>query len=77
MSMTAIVASAISSLCCCLAFVLFILLIIGVLTMRKKGKKKVTAREAIATGADQVSRVFVRGQKSREEMLAEEDENYK
>jgi hypothetical protein len=58
--------------CCCLAFVFFLLLIVGVLSMRKRGKK-VTPQAAMREGAEQVSRVFVR--KSREEMLKEDDEN--
>lgn len=61
-----------SCTCCCLAMVFFLLLIVGILSMRKRGKK-VTAKAAVMEGADQVSRVFVR--KSREEMLKEDDEN--
>lgn len=61
-----------SCTCCCLAFVFFLLLIVGILSMRKRGKK-VTAKAAVMEGAEQVSRVFVR--KSREEMLKEDDEN--
>jgi fumarate reductase subunit C len=63
-----------SCTCCCLAFVFFILLIVGIMSMRKRGKK-VTAKAAVMEGAEQVSRVFVR--KSREEMLREEDEQEK
>ena len=61
-----------SCTCCCLAFVFFLLLIVGILSMRKRGKK-VSAKAAVMEGAEQVSRVFVR--KSREEILKEEDEN--
>lgn len=61
-----------SCTCCCLAMVFFLLLIVGILSMRKRGKK-VSAKAAVMEGAEQVSRVFVR--KSREEMLKEDDEN--
>ncbi len=63
-----------SCTCCCLFWVFIILIIVGVMALRKKGKK-VTAKEAMSEGVEQVSRVFVRGNKTREEMLREDDEN--
>lgn len=66
-----IIASSISCLCCCTGSSLLFLLIVGVVVLRRRGKK-VTAAEAFATGAE-VSRAFVRGQKTREELMAEED----
>jgi hypothetical protein len=64
---------ALCSLSCCFLFVLLMLAIIGGMFLRKKGKQKVTAREAIQAGMEQ-SRAFIRGEKSREQMLQEEDE---
>ncbi|MFZ5479417.1 MAG: hypothetical protein ACOZNI_21815 [Myxococcota bacterium] len=73
MSTTTLILSLLSSLCCCSGFVLIFLLIVGMMVLRKKGKKNVSAKEAIQAGAE-VSRAFVRGKKTREELLAEEDE---
>lgn len=70
-STISIVIAAVSSLCCCGGSVLFFLLIVGVVVLKRRGKT-VTAAEALATGAE-VSRAFVRGQKTREELMAEED----
>ncbi len=61
-----------SCLCCCLFWVFVIILIVGLLRMRKKGKKA-NAVEAFNEGYE-ASKAFVRGQKTREQLLAEEDE---
>lgn len=63
-----------SCTCCCLFWVFVILLVVGMMALRKKGKK-VTAKGAVSEGVEQVSRVFVRGNKTREEMLREDDDN--
>lgn len=65
--------SGVCSLLCCLLFFVLVLAIIGMMFLRKKGKKNVTAKDAILAGAE-VSRAFVRGEKTREQLLAEEDE---
>lgn len=70
MDLVSIVLSLVCSASCCLLFVVLFLAIIGAVFLRKRGKKKVTAREAIKVGAD-VSRAFIRGQKSREQLLRE------
>lgn len=69
-SLISIIGSLLCSSICCVIFVLFFLLIIGMMVMRKKGKKKVSVKQAIQAGAD-ASRAFVRGSKSREELLRE------
>ncbi|MBM4364650.1 MAG: hypothetical protein FJ102_00430 [Deltaproteobacteria bacterium] len=71
---TSLIGSIVGCTCCCLFWVFVIVLIAGVMALRKKGKK-VTAKEAVTEGVEQVSRVFVRGNKTREEMLREDDEN--
>lgn len=64
--------SALSCLCCCFFWVFVIILIVGLLRMRKKGKKA-SPVEAFQEGYE-ASKAFVRGQKTREQLLAEEDE---
>lgn len=73
MSLT-IILSLLSSLCCCLGFVFIIIVIVGMLAMRKRGKKG-TAKEIMSVGVEEVSRAFVKSKKSREEMMREEEEN--
>ena len=50
-----------------------ILLVWGLLRLRKKGKKDAGVKDMLNEGYE-ASRAFVRGGKSREELLAEEDE---
>jgi hypothetical protein len=73
-STLSIVIAALSSLCCCLGFVLFVLFLVGFLFLRKRGQKAATPVEAVRAGADQVSRAFVRTNKTREQLYAEEEE---
>ena len=70
--MISYIASALSCLCCCLVWVFIIIAIIGLLRMRKKGKKA-SAVEVFQEGYE-ASRAFVRGQKTREQLLAEDDD---
>ncbi len=72
MDITQIVGSLCSCFCCCLFWVVIIIGIIGLLRMRKKGKKA-TAVEVFQEGYE-ASRAFVRGQKTREQLLAEDDD---
>ncbi len=62
-----------SSCLCCAGFVFFIILIVGFLAMRKRGKTG-SAKEVMAVGVEEVSRAFVKTKKSREEMMREEEE---
>ena len=68
-----IIASLLSCLCCCIFCVFVILLVWGLLRLRKKGKKDAGVKDMLNEGYE-ASRAFVRGGKSREELLAEEDE---
>lgn len=73
-STLSIAIAVLSSLCCCLGVVFFLLFVIGLLFLRKRGKKAATPVEAVWAGADQVSRAFVRTNKTREQLYAEEEE---
>lgn len=68
--------SGICSLLCCLLFFVLVLVIIGSMFLKKRGKKNASVAEAFKAGAE-VSRAFVRGEKTREQLLAEEDEEEK
>ncbi len=70
--MVTIVLSALSCFCCCIFWVFVIILVVGVLRMRKKGKKA-TPVDVFQEGFE-ASRAFVRGQKTREQLLNEEDD---
>lgn len=65
--------SAVCSLLCCFLFFVIILALIGSMFLKKKGKTNASPKEMIMAGAE-VSRAFVRGDKTREQLLAEEDE---
>jgi hypothetical protein len=55
-----IISSLLAFLCAGVGFVLFLLFVIGLVLLRRRGKKKVTAKEAVAAGAERVSQVFMR-----------------
>lgn len=67
------IVAALSSLLCCGGAFLIFLLILGFVFLRKRGKKDISVKEAMSTGAD-MSRAFIRGGKTREQLLAEEEE---
>ncbi len=71
-ALSSLVLPALGCFCCCIFWVFVIILIIGLLRMRKKGKKA-TPVEVFQEGFE-ASRAFVRGQKTREQLLAEEDD---
>jgi hypothetical protein len=71
--MTTIIAVALSCLCCCIFSVFVILLVWGLLRLRKKGKTDAGVKDMLNEGYE-ASRAFVRGGKTREQLLAEEDE---
>ena len=50
-----------SSLICCGGSFFLILLVLGFIVLRRRGKKNVSAREAVNAGVESVSQVFVRG----------------
>ncbi len=59
--------------CCCIFWVFVILLIVGLMRLRKKGKTDAGMKDMLNEGYE-ASRAFVRGNKTREQLLAEEDE---
>lgn len=54
-----ILSSLLAFLCAGAGFVLFVLFVIGVFLLRRRGKK-VTAKRAVQVGAERVSQVFMR-----------------
>ena len=71
--MVSIIGSLLGCFCCCLFWVFVILLIWGLLRLRKKGKTDAGVKDMLNEGYE-ASRAFVRGGKTREQLLAEEDE---
>jgi len=59
--------------CCCIFWVFVVLLVWGLLRLRKKGKTDAGVKDMLNEGYE-ASRAFVRGGKTREQILAEEDE---
>ena len=62
------------SLLCCGVGIFFFLLVVGILILRRRGKK-VTVKEAVSTGAETVSQVFVRGQGGLEALGDDDDDD--
>jgi hypothetical protein len=56
-----LVITLITSLICCVGSFFLILLVVGFIVLRRRGKKNVSAREAVNAGVESVSQVFVRG----------------
>jgi hypothetical protein len=73
MSIVSIISSLLGCFCCCLFWVFVILLVWGLLRLRKKGKTDAGVKDMLNEGYE-ASRAFVRGGKTREQILAEEDE---
>ncbi len=78
MSVTTIIGLLVSLLttvfCCGIALFIF-LLIVGMVILRRRGKKDVSMKEAVSAGAETVSQVFVRGQGGLEALGDEDDED--
>jgi hypothetical protein len=55
-----LISSLLAFLCAGAGFVLFLLFVIGLVLLRRRGKKKVSAKEAVQAGAERVSQVFMR-----------------
>lgn len=68
------IVSLVSCLLCCTGAALLICLFVGMTFLRKKGKKNVTPKEAVKAGAEQVSQMFIKPKKTREQLMAEEEE---
>lgn len=61
-SLIIIIVSTLLSLLCCGGTMFLFVLILGFVLLRRRGKKDVTARDAMNAGVESVSQVFVRGQ---------------
>ena len=73
-SIIVILVSLLMSLVCFGVCVFMLLLVIGIVILRRRGKKDVSMREAVSTGAETVSQVFVRGQGGLEAYDDEDDD---
>lgn len=60
--------SLLMSMLCCGVGILMALFVLGIIILRRRGKKKVTMKEAVSAGAETVSQVFVRGQGGLEDL---------
>jgi len=60
--------SLLMSLLCCGVGILMALFVLGIIILRRRGKKKVSVKEAVSMGAETVSQVFVRGQGGLEDL---------
>ena len=70
-----VIVVALSGLLCCFGSVFIIFIAFGFILLRRRGKKKITAKEAVSAAAEQVSQVFVRGQGGLSALDDEEDED--
>ncbi|MEZ4238874.1 MAG: hypothetical protein R3F59_39215 [Myxococcota bacterium] len=50
----------ISLVCAAAAVLLLLLFVVGLVMLRRRGKKNISAREAVQAGAERVSQVFMR-----------------
>lgn len=74
-SVISMILGLVCSLLCCAGFALIILAIVGFMLLRRRGKKDIKVTDAVAAGADSVSRAFTRSGKSRAEMYADEEDD--
>ena len=74
-SIIVLLVSLLTSLICFGVCIFMVLLVIGVVILRRRGKKKVSMREAVSTGAETVSQVFVRGQGGLQAYDDDEDDD--
>jgi hypothetical protein len=61
------------SLFCCGIGVFVFVLLLGFMLLRRRGKKKITVKDAVSAGAERVSQVFVRGKGGLEAMDDDDD----
>jgi UPF0716 family protein affecting phage T7 exclusion len=69
-----LVVSVLCSLMCFGAGVLVLLAILGFMMLRRRGKQNVTAKEAVAAGAERVSQVFRRSPGGGLEAVDDDDD---
>lgn len=73
-SLLSLVIAGVLGLLCCTGAALLFFLAVGIVLLRRRGKKQISTKEAVRVGAEEVSRAFVRTKKTREELYAEEEE---
>jgi len=73
-SIVAILVGLLTTLLCCGFGIFCLLLIVGVIILRRRGKK-VSVKSAVSTGAETVSQVFVRGSGGLEALGDDDDDD--
>ena len=73
-SLIALAVSLVLSLLCCGLGVFLFVVVLGFWLLRRRGKKKITVKEAMKTGAVSVSQVFVRGQGGLKNLDEDDDD---
>ena len=74
MTIIGLVVSMILSLLCCGFGIFLFLLVIGIVLLRRRGKKDITMKAAVSAGAESVSQVFVRGKGGQLDADDEDDD---
>ncbi|MEZ4323013.1 MAG: hypothetical protein R3F61_36440 [Myxococcota bacterium] len=67
--------SLLTTLLCCGIGIFMLLFVLGIIILRRRGKKKVSVKEAVSAGAETVSQVFVRGQGGLEALGDDDDDD--
>ena len=79
MDITTLIALVVSALFALLCggggFLIFLFGIVGFIVLRRRGKKAVTAKEAVSAGVESVSQVFVRGSGGLQALDDDEDDD--
>lgn len=70
-----LICSLLSTLLCAGMAFLFFCFVLGIILLRRRGKKNVTAREAVSTGVESVSMVFRRNADGELAAVTGEDED--
>lgn len=71
----ALLFSLLTTLVCCGIGILLLLFVLGMYILRRRGAKDVSLKEAVTTGAETVSQVFVRGQGGLEALGDDDDDD--
>jgi hypothetical protein len=74
-TLVALLVSLLSMLLCCGLGIFMLLFVLGIIILRRRGRKKVSVKEAVSVGASTVSQVFVRGQGGGLEALGDDDDD--
>lgn len=73
-TLVALLVSLLTMLLCCGLGIFMLLFVLGIVILRRRGRKKVSVKEAVSVGASTVSQVFVRGQGGLEALGDDDDD---